>query len=160
MLRIVPAISEEAISQVRNLFREYARTPGVAPCVEDFEHEVSALPGLYAPPRGRLLLAMHERPENIAEAVGCAALRELEPEVCEMKRLYVRPTVRGKGAGRKLVEALIMDARSTGYRRMVLDTLPSMQEAHKLYRALGFHEIPPYSKIPIPGALFFEYSLT
>jgi putative acetyltransferase len=160
MLHIVPALSIEAIGEVQKLFREYALMPGVAPCVEDFEREVSALPGQYAPPRGRLFLAMHERLENIAEAAGCAALRELEPVVCEMKRLYVRPAVRGEGAGRKLVEALIAEARSVGYRRMVLDTLPSMQEAHKLYRALGFREIPPYPKKPIPGALFFEYSLS
>ena len=76
-----------------------------------------------------------------------------------MKRLYVRPEFRGKGAARTLVEGLIGEARSIGYRRMVLDTLPSMEAAHKLYRTLGFREIPPYPKNPIPGALFFELSL-
>ena len=159
MLSIVPAVSDAALSQARNLFREYATMPGVAPCVEDFEREVVSLPGLYAPPSGRLLLAMQESVENSGEAIGCIALRRLEPDVCEMKRLFVRPTFRGSGAGKELVSSLIAEARSIGYERMLLDTLPSMTEAHKLYRTLGFREIPSYQKNPIPGALFFELGL-
>jgi putative acetyltransferase len=159
MLRIAPALSDAALLQTRNLFREYAKMPGVAPCVEDFEREVVSLPGLYAPPGGRLLLAMKDGAENSGEAIGCIALRSLEPEVCEMKRLCVRSAFRGGGAGKELVRSLIAEARSIGYKRMLLDTLPSMAEAHKLYRILGFHEIPSYQKNPIPGALFFELLL-
>jgi carbonic anhydrase len=159
MLRIVPALSEEAISQVRKLFREYASMRDVAPCVEDFERELNALPGAYAPPSGRLLLANHESTENAMESIGCGALRKLQQDVCEMKRLFVRPAYRGQGVGLKLVEELIAEAQSIGYARMVLDTLPTMYNAHKLYRSLGFREIPAYWKNPIPGVLFFEYSL-
>jgi ribosomal protein S18 acetylase RimI-like enzyme len=159
MLRIVPALSAAAVSQARDLFREYSATPGVVPCLADFERELASLPGPYAAPGGRLLLAFDEGAEGLGEAVGCVAARGLEPGVCEMKRLYVRPAFRGNGAGRHLVEKLIADARSIGYKRMVLDTLPSMAEAHKLYRTLGFLEIPPYQKDPIPGALFLELVL-
>jgi ribosomal protein S18 acetylase RimI-like enzyme len=87
------------------------------------------------------------------------ALRKFEEDVCEMKRLYVRPAFRGKGAARELIQSLIAEARTIGYQAMLLDTLPSMREAHKLYRALGFREIPSYQKNPIPGALFFEFRL-
>jgi ribosomal protein S18 acetylase RimI-like enzyme len=159
MVSIVPALSGAALLQARNLFREYGFTPGVTPCLEDFERELDSLPGWYAPPGGRLLLAMQESAGNSGEAIGCVALRRLEPDVCEMKRLYVRPTFRGSGAGKELVRSLIADARSMGYKRMLLDTLPSMTEAHKLYRTLGFREIPAYQKNPIPGALFFELLL-
>jgi putative acetyltransferase len=159
VLRIVPALSEETLSQARNLFREYATMPGVAPCIEDFEKEVTSLPGAYAPPDGRLLLAIQETPGNPEEAFGCAALRRLEQDACEMKRLYVRPAFRGGRAGHGLVKELIAEAQSIGYRRMLLDTLPSMNAVHQLYRTLGFREIPSYQKNPIPGALFFELAL-
>ena len=159
MLRIIPTLSAANLSQARNLFREYAMMPGVATCVEDFEHEVVSLPGLYAPPGGRLLLAMQDSAGNSGEAIGCVALRRFDQEACEMKRLYVRPAFRGQGAARELVKELIAVARCIGYQRMLLDTLPSMQEAHKLYRTLGFREISSYQKNPIPGALFFELAL-
>jgi putative acetyltransferase len=159
MLRIVAAHSEGTISQARKLFREYASTTGVDVCLLDFERELASLPGHYAPPGGRLLLAIQEIPGNPGEAIGCAALRRLEAEACELKRLYVRPAFRGKGAARELVNELIAEARSIGYKRMVLDTLPTMQEAHKLYRTLGFREISAYQKNPIPESLFFELAL-
>jgi putative acetyltransferase len=159
MLRIVPALSEGTISQARNLFREYASTTGVEVCLVDFERELASLPGLYAPPAGRLLLAIQESAGNPGEAIGCAALRKLEPDACELKRLYVRSAFRGQGAARELVKELIKEARSIGYKKMVLDTLPSMQEAHKLYRTIGFREIPAYQKNPIPDSLFFELAL-
>jgi len=159
MLRIVPALSEEHLALARNLFREYATMPGVAPCVEDFQKEVASLPGFYAPPAGRLLIALQESPGTHGEAAGCAALRKLDQDSCEMKRLYVRPAFRGKGAARELVTKLIAESRSIGYRRMLLDTLPSMEDAHKLYRSFGFREIPSYQKNPIPEALFFEFLL-
>jgi putative acetyltransferase len=159
MLRVVPALSDGTISQARVLFREYGNTLGVVPCLEDFERELTSLPGLYAQPDGRLLLAVEERAESFEEAIGCVALRKWESDACEMKRLYVRPTFRGNGAGRELVGSLISEARSIGYKKMLLDTLPSMKESHKLYRTLGFREISSYQKNPIPGALFFELSL-
>jgi GNAT superfamily N-acetyltransferase len=159
MFRIVPALSNEALAQARNLFREYGSTPGVAPCLEDFERELASLPGPYGPPDGRLLLAIADSQENSDEAIGCVALRRWEQGACEMKRLYVRPAFQGTGAGRKLVREVIGAAQSMGYKRMVLDTLPSMQRAHELYRSLGFRQIPAYQKKPIPGALFFELTL-
>jgi ribosomal protein S18 acetylase RimI-like enzyme len=159
MLRIVPAQTDPTLSQARDLFREYARMPGVAPCLADFEREVLSLPGLYGPAAGRLLLAIQETPGIGGEAVGCGALRPFDPVSCEMKRLYVSPASRGQGAGQKLVKELISEARSIGYERMLLDTLPSMAEAHKLYRALGFREISSYQKNPIPGSLFFQLLL-
>ena len=161
MLRVSPATSSENIANVQQLFREYARIPGVAPCVEDFEREVVSLPGQYAPPSGTLLLALEDGSGVIPRgAVGCVGLRPWDEAACEMKRLYVRPEFRGCGAGCTLVNEVIAAARSLGYRRMLLDTLPSMQKAHDLYRSLGFREIAPYPKKPIPGALFFELDLS
>ena len=159
MIRTVPALSEETIAQARKLFREYSSTIGGEVCLGDFERELASLPGLYAPPGGRLLLAFDASPGNPGEAIGCAALRKFEPETCELKRLYVRPAFRGQGAARELVKELIAEARPIGYRRMVLDTLPTMEAAHKLDRSLGFHDIPAYQKNPIPGSLFFELLL-
>ena len=156
---IAQALLEPSISEVRQLFREYSLMPGVVQCLDDFEREVASLPGAYTPPEGRLLLAVEDRSGSPGDAIGCVGLRKLEQDTCEMKRLYVRSEFRGKGAARKLVEGLIGEARSIGYRRLVLDTLPSMEAAHKLYRTLGFREIPPYPKNPIPGALFFELAL-
>jgi putative acetyltransferase len=159
MLRIQPALSEGTISQARNLFREYASTLAGDVCLKDFDRELASLPGLYAPPSGRLLLAIQESAESPREPIGCAALRRLRPDVCEMKRLYIRSAFRGQGAARQLVNELIGEARSIGYKSMVLDTLPSMEGAQKLYRTLGFREIPSYQDNPIPGAFFFELAL-
>jgi carbonic anhydrase len=159
MLRILPALSEEFLSQSRNLFREYAALPGVAPCVVDFEKEVAQLPGAYTAPGGRLLLAVQEIAGHPVEAIGCGALRKWDQDSCEMKRLYVRPAFRGKSAGHDLAKELISEAKSIGYRRMLLDTLPLMTGAHELYRKLGFREISSYQKNPIVGALFFELLL-
>lgn len=160
MLRVVTDASDETIVKVRSLFREYAALPGVVQCLADFENEVASLPGRYAPPGGRLALAIDADSENGGgEAIGCAALRRLDDDACEMKRLYVREAFRGRSAGRSLVQALITEARAMGYKSMLLDTLPSMLEAHKLYRTLGFHEISSYQKNPVAGALFFEYRL-
>jgi ribosomal protein S18 acetylase RimI-like enzyme len=156
MFRIVLALSDGTLSQARNLFRQYASTIGVEVCLGDFEREIASLPGLYTPPAGRLLLAIPENAGGPGEAIGCAGLRRYDENVGEMKRLYVRPEFRGKGAGEQLIRSLIAEARSIGYQRMVLDTLPSMEAAHKLYRTLGFREIPPYRKDAVPDSLFFE----
>jgi ribosomal protein S18 acetylase RimI-like enzyme len=139
---------------VRGLFLEYAAGLGIDLSFQGFDQEVESLPGDYAPPRGALLLAL--RPGAV---LGCVALRALGEDVCEMKRLYVRPDGRGQGLGRRLAEAALAEGARVGYRRMRLDTLPSMAEATSLYRRLGFREIPAYRHNPIPGALFFERTL-
>lgn len=152
--RCEPASSTEEIEESRTLFREYEKSLGIDLCFQNFEKELAGLPGEYAPPSGTLLLA------RVGDRVaGCVALRKIEADVCEMKRLYVRGAFRGQGTGRQLAEAVIDTARRVGYRRIRLDTLPSMREAIPLYRSLGFYEIAPYRENPIEGVLFMEKTL-
>jgi putative acetyltransferase len=154
-VRIAEAKSAEQIAQARELFLEYANSLGFSLCFQSFDKELAELPGDYAPPEGRLLLAEYNN-----QPAGCAALHRLEPAICEMKRLYLRPAYRGKGLGRKLAEAVISEARSVGYKRMRLDTVePIMKDAVAMYRRLGFREIAPYRANPIEGALYMELDL-
>ena len=151
---IRPALFPADLATVRLLFREYSDRLGVDLCFQGFEAELAQLPGAYAPPAGRLLLA--EGKEGIA---GCVALRPLPEGRCEMKRLFVRPAFRGQSLARGLVGRLLDEARQAGYRAVRLDTLPVMGEARKLYRSLGFIEIAPYTDNPVEGVLFLELPL-
>ena len=154
-MTLTPAESPVQIEQVRELFLEYANSLGFSLCFQSFDKELADLPGDYAPPMGRLLLAEYE-----GIPVGCVALHPLEPGICEMKRLYLRPSYRGHGRGRQLAEAIISEARAIGYRSMRLDTVePVMKDAVALYRRLGFREIPPYRPNPQPGTLYMELEL-
>lgn len=134
----------------RELFREYAQTPGVTVCVVGFEEELSKLETAYE----AVVLAVHD-----GSPVGCGALRGLGDGTAEMKRLYVRPVFRGLKAGRVLAEWLIEEARARGYTALRLDTLPSMEAAQSLYRSLGFQVIPPYSPANPPEAICYELRL-
>jgi GNAT superfamily N-acetyltransferase len=154
MLSIVDALSGDPLREVRKLFDEYATSIGVDLCFRGSSQELATLPGRYAPPRGRLLLARWNH-----EAAGCVALRPLENGICEMKRFYVRPGHRGQGVGRALAEQIIGEARGAGYTSMRLDSLPSMASALQLYRELGFRDIPAYQENPLPGAVFLELPL-
>ncbi len=156
MFAIRRATSPEDFAIGRTLFREYAASLDVDPCFQSFDKELESLSAMYAHPDGALLLAIAS---SDGRAVGCVALRRLEPTVCEMKRLYVRPDTRGHGLGRHLVDTLIADARKLGYARMRLDTLPSMTDARALYRSLGFREIAAYTGNPVPGVTYLELSL-
>ena len=154
-VKLVQADSVEDIERARELFVEYAASLQMDLCFQNFEQELAELPGRYAPPDGRLLLARVED-----EIAGCIALRKFDQWVCEMKRLYVRPAFRGRGLGRALALASVAEARKIGYQRMCLDTLPSMKEAAGLYRSLGFAEAAPYYHNPICGTIFMELKLS
>ncbi len=154
MARILHCDSATQVEIARLLFREYAGSLGVDLQFQGFAKELAGLPGDYAPPEGCLLLAWEGE-----EPAGCVALRRLENSVCEMKRLYVRPRYRGAGVGRKLALAVIAEAKRIGYRRVKLDTLPTMENAAALYRSMGFKEIEPYRYNPVTGTKFMELEL-
>ncbi|MGH9733634.1 MAG: GNAT family N-acetyltransferase [Candidatus Acidiferrales bacterium] len=171
VLKICCVENDEAVRNVSLLFREYAASLSVDLSFQDFEAEMAALPGDYAPPHGRLFLALADDSERTApittgrrgtgpqRCAGCVALRKIDDEICEMKRLYVINVYRGRKIGRCLADAAIEAAREIGYRRMRLDTLPEMMQAQHLYRELGFREISPYRYNPVVGTKFFELML-
>jgi putative acetyltransferase len=148
--------SERDRKRIVDLLREYEAGAGVSLCFQDFDAEVASLPGNYAPPRGTILLARQAGGDDV---LGCVALRPVpdRPDLCEMKRLYVRPGQRGSGLGRTLALAIMAEACRLGYRRICLDTLPGMTAAQALYRALGFrHTGVTATK---PHLLLFERAL-
>jgi putative acetyltransferase len=152
---IAQAESPAQIAQARVLFLEYAQSLGFSLCFQGFDKELADLPGDYAPPNGRLLLA-----ELAGHLAGCVALHALEPEVCEMKRLYLRPQFRREGLGRAIAEIIIGEARKIGYKFMRLDTVePVMKDAVALYRRLGFRQIAAYRPNPMQGTLYMELTL-
>jgi len=151
--RIEPAGPDD-LDPVRDLFREYAAFLGVDLSFQGFEDELAGLPGGYAPPAGRLLVARAG-----GTLAGCVALRRMDGATVEMKRLYIRPAWRGHGLGRRLAEAALAEAGAAGYRRMRLDTFAALAAAIRLYRTLGFEEIPPYNASPLPGMRYFEKAL-
>jgi putative acetyltransferase len=153
-ISIRPVAEGPDLETIRRLFLEYAASLDFSLCFQSFEAELASLPGDYAPPGGCLYLALVDD-----VPAGCVGLHELEPAICEMKRLYVRPEFRGLGLGRKLAIAAILAAHVIGYNRMRLDTLKSMVEAHALYRALGFYDIDPYRPNPLPDAVYMELIL-
>ena len=151
---IFQANTHEDIEHARTLFNEYAAGLGISLCFQNFDQELNNLPGDYAPPAGRLLLATDD--DQIA---GCIAMRKLGAGVCEMKRLFVRPAYRSTGLGRVLVNSMIDEARKLGYTHMRLDTLPGrMDKAIALYHSIGFVEIEPYYT-SVEGAKFMELNL-
>lgn len=153
-MELTRAETDEQVEQARTLFKEYEAATGVDLCFQNFAQELATLPGDYAPPSGRLIVAY-----DVEEAAGCVALRKVDDAVCEMKRLYVRPAFRGTGLGRTLAEHIVGEARAIGYERMRLDTLPTMRSAIALYRSLGFREISPYRFNPVEGTLYMELEL-
>lgn len=154
---LIRPVEPGELELVRSLFLEYQAELGVDLCFQNFAAEVAGLPGAYAAPAGRLLLAWADR--GAGEPVGCVALRPLDERVGELKRLYVRAAARGSGLGGRLAERVLDEARQIGYRAVRLDTLPSMVAARSLYRQLGFVEIAPYVHNPVAGTDYLEVRL-
>jgi putative acetyltransferase len=155
-MNVILASIPEQVRQVRELFEEYAASLSFDLCFQNFPQEVDGLPGDYAPPDGRLWLAITDH----GEAAGCVALRRLEPGIGEMKRLYVRPEHRGTGLGRLLARKVLEEGVAIGYQRIRLDTTPEMSDAIRLYESLGFTRIPPYRPNPIEGAIYMEIDVS
>lgn len=155
MAKLDIASADDAdIATVRALLEEYADALGVDLGFQQFARELAELPGEYAPPGGVLLVARRD-----GETIGCVGLRPLDPSTCELKRLYVRPAARRAGTGRALTEAALAEARRLGYRRVLLDTLPGMEAAQRMYVELGFRDVAPYRPNPVDGARFLELLL-
>jgi putative acetyltransferase len=156
LLTVIQAETPQQIATARELMMEYSAALGIDLCFQNFDEEMGTLPGKYAPPEGRILLAYWG-----GQPAGVVALRPVaEPRTCEMKRLFVRTAFRGKSVGRALAEGVIAAARDCGYSRMRLDTIQGkMDSAIRLYRELGFREVPPYYPSPVRETLFMELSM-
>src|ERR1700730_14436716 len=154
-MKIVNAQTAQQVHEARLLFQEYGASLPFDRCFQNFEQELADLPGEYGSPSGRLLLAITEN----GAVAGCVALRQWEPGIGEMKRLFVRPAFRGMGLGRKRALALLKAAMEIEYGKVRLDTTPTMTEAMRLYDSLGFRRVEPYRDNPIQGAVFLEIVL-
>jgi ribosomal protein S18 acetylase RimI-like enzyme len=153
-MQILNVQSADQIEMIRTLFLEYAQSLDFNLCFQSFDEELASLPGKYAEPEGKLLIAIVDD-----QPAGCIAMRKLDNETCEMKRLWVQPPFRGRGIGEALVRS-VMALAKPNYKKMRLDTVASsMASAVKLYKALGFHEIKPYTHNPVTGAMFMECDL-
>lgn len=152
---IVPVDAGSRLEDVRTLFDEYGSSLGIDLSFQGFSTEIAGLPGDYAPPGGALMLCLVN-----GEPAGCVGVRPADGTACEMKRLYVRPAFQGRGIGRQLAQRAIEWARGAGYDRMLLDTLPSMTGAQRMYEQLGFRDVPAYRFNPIAGTRFMELSLS
>lgn len=151
---IVEAATESDFATGRTLFEEYAASVGVDLCFQNFAAELENLTVMYAPPEGALMIAAID-----SEAAGCVGVRKFSEDVCEMKRLYVRPAFRGRHLGRRLAQAVVARGRQLHYNTMVLDTLASMQAALELYRSMGFQLSPAYYPNPLPGVRYLALDL-
>jgi len=155
MVTFIHVKTEGEIALIRKLFMEYAESLDFDLDFQNFEEELQSLPGEYASPKGRMILAMDQN-----DVAGCVAMRPLRPGICEMKRLYVKPQHRGRNIGRLLAVKIINEASKCGYERMRLDTVPSMQSAQKLYESMGFKQIPAYRHNPVPGTMYLELKIS
>jgi putative acetyltransferase len=154
VLRIIAGHAEPELTAARGLFLEYAAGLQIDLSKQGFDAELASLPGLYAPPRGTILLATCDE-----SPAGCVAIRPIDVKTCEMKRLFVKSGYRRQGIGRALAAAIIAEARRIGYRRMLLDTLESMHAARGLYSSIGFVPTKPYGHHPYPGTQYLELAL-
>lgn len=154
MIEIKAAIFPKDLERVVTIFREYISSPSVSLDFQDYETEFASLPGKYANPEGRLLLAWKD-----GAVVGCAALRKVDGSMCEMKRVYIRSTARGEGLGRRLIESILAEARDAGYSRICLDVLPEFVAAQNIYESLGFRPAPPVTFNPVPDTKFLGLDL-
>jgi ribosomal protein S18 acetylase RimI-like enzyme len=147
-------IEQDLVNQVKALFLEYAQSLNIDLCFQDFDAELETLPGKYSPPDGILILVLVD-----GKAAGCAALRKITKDICEMKRLYVRVNYREMGIGSSLVAMVIEEALKLGYQYIRLDTLPEQKNAHAIYESFGFCDIKPYIYNPVAGARYMELDL-
>ena len=154
MIKLQTVENADHVAHAKILFQEYAETRKNDPALEDFHEEIDNLPGKYAAPEGNLILAYSD-----GKPAGCVALHKLADGFCEMKRLYLSPSLRGRGIGRYLVEAILKQAAIMGYSRLRLDSIPSMREAQALYESIGFYEIPAYRDNPNEGTKYYEIEL-
>jgi len=154
MVKVFPVSNSQELAIARQLFIEYQQWLNTDLCFQGFEKELASLPGKYAEPNGSILLAEHQ-----GKIIGCVAVRQIKDDICEMKRLYVKPEFQGLLAGRLLAEAIIQKAKELGYKKMQLDTLQRLDRAIGLYEKLGFKEIKPYYDNPLDEVVYWELDL-
>jgi GNAT superfamily N-acetyltransferase len=153
-ITLIQPDSAETWRQARALVEQYAASLGVDLSFQNFNHELDHLADEYSPPPGAFLLAVEE-----SRSLGCVGLRQHATDIGEIKRLFIAPAARGRGLGRLLAQAIVAAGRQRGYRQLLLDTLPSMNQAHALYASMGFKPTAPYRYNPVPGTAYLELNL-